>query len=180
MDEKEYRSVYNTVNNLKCAFEKAVLTRRYACSQLIRRNIGEREAAGCSDADACDQCTRLLQVIRQKASFALHTSSSGKKPLAHAKEIKVQCGGLSGLELLIGANKDDVANNQQLLQLVSDPEPQSESPSDENELLPGVQDIYKTINQSLKQFEDFDSLPWPEIVKSISSFKGRKKKQPRH
>ncbi len=170
MDEEEFKSVYKSVNSQKCVFEKAALTRRYSCSKLIRRNIGEREAAGCSDSQSCKLCLEVLTKIREKCSFALQSTGTGKTSLPHAKEVKAQCGGLSGLELLAQANQDEAG--QDLIQ-------SSCRNQDLNALLPNVQDIEHTITLSLKKYSSLDALPWPTIVQAVSQFSGRKKRRSR-
>lgn len=167
MDDKEFKNVYQSVNNQKCIFEKATLTRRYSCSKVILRYIGEREAAGCTDPKACELCQQLICAIREKCNFALHTTGTGSRPLAHAKEIKVQCGGLSGLERLVNANQKD---GQSLLQMPDEKETSS---------LPNVQDISQTIKMTLQQYLSVEQLPWPQIVQAVTQFSGRKKKRSR-
>ena len=39
MDEEEYRDLYHSVNRLRCVFEKAILTRMFACENLVKTNI---------------------------------------------------------------------------------------------------------------------------------------------
>lgn len=170
MNDEEFKNVYKSINSQKCVFEKAALTRRYSCSRLIRRNIGEREAAGCSETEACQLCHELLCKIREKCRFALHSTAASKKPLPHAKEVKVQCGGLSGLELIAQANQ--LEGGQDLIQT---PCPGKEI----NALLPNVQDIYQTITVTLEKYTTLDEIPWPSIVQAVSQFSGRKKRNSR-
>ncbi|VAW74910.1 hypothetical protein MNBD_GAMMA12-2448 [hydrothermal vent metagenome] len=167
MNEEEFKNVYKSVNKQKCAFEKAALTRRYSCSRLIRRNIGEREAAGCSESQACHLCNELLCKIREKSRFVLKTTGTGKNPLPHAKEVKVQCGGLSGLELLAGANHEDAGKD--LIQT-------SCLNNELNTQLPSVQDIYQTIKMTLQKYSTLNQIPWPSVVQAVTQFSGRKKR----
>jgi hypothetical protein len=149
VDEKEYKEVYHSVNSLKCAFEKATLTRRFACEKYIRINIAEREATSCSDPAAQEQCKQLLNLLHENSSFALqmpHSSSS----LPHAKEIKVQCGGLQGLQLCL------------------------QGPG-ENTVI--VENIHGLINNAISTYGKLENLPFNEIVKSIASFEGRKRRR---
>lgn len=147
MDEIEYKEVYNSVNAQRCVFEKASLTRMYQCENHVKINIGEREAAGCADENARQQCQALLQNLRRNAAFSLKlTSISGKSALPHAKELKVQCGGLNGLQLLT----DNTAGM-------------------------GISNIHGTVIQAINEFGSIDSLPYERIVQSISQFQGRRR-----
>lgn len=148
MDETEYRDLYHSVNQLRCCFEKAMLTRRFGCSRLVKINIADREAAACSNVDAQAVCQTLLGLLRKNAAFALKTTST-HNALPHAKEIKAQCGGIIGLSQILS--------------------PQPEAPT-------GVPDIYRCIQEAIKTFGSLEQLPYPEIVKTITHFEGRKKR----
>ena len=149
MDENEYKEVYHSVNKQRCAFEKATLTRRFACENVIKINIAEREATGCTDPGAQQQCTQLLELLRQNSAFVLkipHISG----PLPHAKEMKVQCGGLIGLQTVL-----------------------HECPSD----MFLVNNIYELVKDAEEQFNGMSNLPFQDIVKSIATFEGRRKRK---
>lgn len=149
MDEVEYRDLYHSVNQRRCIFEKAILTRRFGCCKLVKINIADREAAACSDGLSQSTCQDLLNLLRKNATFAIHTTGS-HQPLPHAKEIKVQCGGLTGLAYTL--------------------HPDDELPS-------GVADIHACIEQAKNTFGDLDNFPYADIVKVISHYEGRKKRR---
>ncbi len=65
MDEQEFKEIYDAVNDRRCVFEKAALTRMFACEKLIRMNIAEREAAGCSNGAAQNQCSECLNACAE-------------------------------------------------------------------------------------------------------------------
>lgn len=146
MDENEFRLTYHTMNPQRCAFEKAILTRRYHCEHLIKHNIAEREAAACADKQACDLCGNLLAQLRQNSRFILQESNP--KALAHAKEMKIQCGGLQGLRALV------------------DPE---NAPAE-------VDNIYGLIQQLLEKFTTLTALPYTLLLPYIARFEGRRKR----
>ncbi|HHC72093.1 MAG TPA: hypothetical protein ENK54_04275 [Thiotrichales bacterium] len=146
MDETEYRRVYEEVNELRCAFEKAVLTRRFGCSRLARINIGEREAASCTHEPARNRCLALLERLRSSAAFALHTPHAGS-PLPHAKEMKVQCGGLLGLQAIL---RPDEATTT------------------------GVADIHTLIDQAQTRFGKLAEFPYGQMVRTIGRFEIRR------
>ncbi len=153
MDENEYRTVYHSVNTLRCLFEKAILTRRYQCSILVKYNIADREAIGCSQQTACNRCRQILTLLHEKARFALSNVSS-KVQLGHAKEIKVQCGGLEGLQKVLN----------------------SDAPSDSSK---NIIDINQLLDQLQQEFDSFESLPYAVIMQSVTRFEGRKRRKKR-
>ncbi len=90
-------------------------------------------------------------MLRKNAAFALKTAST-HSALPHAKEIKAQCGGIIGLTHVLHAA---------------------------DELPSGVEDIYACVQEAKKTFGDLQQLPYPEIVKVITHFEGRKKRNRR-
>ena len=155
MDESEYKEVYHSVNALRCIFEKAVLTGRYNCEKASRTNIAEREAIGCTDPEAQKQCLKLLDLFRENAAFSLKmTRISGKLP--HAREIRIQCGGLNGLLETLPDNFTKRVNSK--LDTVS------------------IENIYGLVNTTTNEYRELDRLPFQEIIKSITAYSGRRKK----
>lgn len=148
MDEENYKEVYKTVNELPCVFEKAVLTRMFACEKAVKVNIAEREVVGCAEVKAHDQCAQLLHRMRSDAAFTLKlTHISG--PLPHAKEIKVQCGGLLGLQASVTESV----------------EPQ-----------PGVENIFALIEAARRRFDQLNDFPHQAIIQSVARFEARRKR----
>ena len=145
MDEQEFKEIYQAVNDRRCVFEKAALTRMFACEKLIRMNIAEREAAGCSNPAAQVQCGDLLERLRQSAAFTLKlTHVAG--PLPHAKELKVQCGGLLGLQ----RNVDGDTETR------------------------GVANVHGLVEAAKNIYGDLGAFPFQDIVKSVGEFQGRR------
>ena len=103
MDEKAYRqTVSATIRNF-CPFEKTILARCAACSKAEKRNIAEREIVTCSNAEALELCIALRDLLRHNFTFALgklHIDG----PLPHAQEMRMQCGGLRGLQFSLDEN----------------------------------------------------------------------------
>ncbi|MDX1810937.1 MAG: hypothetical protein R3240_03250 [Gammaproteobacteria bacterium] len=100
MEEKEFKTLYAEVNELPCVFQKAILSARCSCSHAQKLNIAEREAVACQNADARINCEAVYQAFIEKARFALHKLNDA--PLTHAESIKVQVGGVSGLQEVLG------------------------------------------------------------------------------
>ena len=171
MDEDKYRSVYKEMNPTRCYFEKLLLLRYGNCEQAKKLFLAEREAYACDSATAQQQCFRLLEHLRSNSRFSLQVTQADG-PLPHAKEIKVQAGGLFGLQQLLGdqnvtqtdiLNDDDAKFGEQS---------QQQAP---------IENVYATINDAVTQYKELNSIPYNEIVKTIMNFKlpERKRKQKR-
>ena len=75
------------------------------------------------------------------------------EPLPHAKEIKVQTGGLLGLKSII-----------------NDTDEQDQS----------IDNIFDLVQQAIKKYGALDSLPYDEIARKIVQFEGRSRRRSRH
>ena len=149
MEEDQYRKTYNSFNELRCVYEKAINSRRCTCSASHRFNLADREGVSCQSQQAAQRCKNILELMRKNAGFALKLPETDGSPLPHAKEIKVQVGGLLGIQTLVFSEKENAEK---------------------------VDDIDLILRTALEQYGDFPSLPFTEIVKSITTFKGRKKR----
>jgi hypothetical protein len=147
MEEKEYRNTYDAVNKRRCVFEKAINSRRCSCSKSERFHLADREGITCKSAAGNALCSGLLALMRNNARFALHlTNVHG--PLPHAKEIRVQTGGMLGLQGLL---------------------------YDEKKHQTDVDDIISTIDTALQRYSRLEDLPFDIIVQGIVRFEGRKR-----
>lgn len=146
MDENEFKAAYASVNDRPCVFGKALLRRCADCSRARRLHIAEREAIACQSPGAQARCARFHDSLQEKSLFALHlTHADGQLP--HGKEMKVECGGLLGLQ---GTLED----------------------GDAVELR--VSDIHGLLDRALAQFQDLTALPYGEIVKSVVHYSYRR------
>ncbi len=85
--------------------------------------------------------------MRNKAQFALRlTTVAG--PLPHAKEIKVQCGGLLGLRATVF--------------------PELAAASE-------VGNVHGLVRAAQERFDGLRDLPYQEIMKSVVTFEGRRR-----
>lgn len=142
-DENAYRQTYADINPLQCVFERGMLRRCLGCDQGIRRNIAEREAVGCRDKAAHDLCGNFKVQLKHAAVFALK-STHPDDPLPHAKELKLQCGGLIGLERVLADAKVDV-----------------------------VSDVAGVLNAAVTKYGSLDGLPYSDLIQSIRLFEPR-------
>lgn len=150
VEEDQYRSTYKQLNERRCVFEKAVLTRRCNCNCSTRFYLADREGISCNSARAHQRCDRLIQLLRQNAKFALKlTALDGELP--HAKEIKVQNGGLLGLQKVL---RPDLTTGS-------------------------IVDIAGLTTLGERTYGSLEAFPFREIVKSIVNFEGRRRPAPR-
>ena len=148
VEEDEYRSTYQNINQRRCVFEKAILTRRCSCLCSARFYLADREGIACESATAHERCRCLITLLRENARFALKiTVLDGELP--HAKEIKVQNGGLLGLQRVLhpalGSDK--------------------------------VNDVAGLTALGEKTYGALEQIPYQEIVKSITEFVGRRRRR---
>lgn len=144
VEENEYRSTYHSVNRRRCVFEKSILTRRCSCLCSTRFYLADREGIACDSAPAHQCCSRLLDLLRENSRFALKITSLDAE-LPHAKEIRVQNGGLLGLQRVLRPELDDTT----------------------------VVDIAALTKLGISTYGSLEQFPYQKIVKSIASFEGR-------
>jgi hypothetical protein len=116
MDEAAYWQIYSDVIERPCAFEKAILAGCVDCGRSSRMQIAEREAVTCQTASSLSRCTSLHDSLRHSFSFALRKVLDNT-PLPHAQEIRIQCGGLKGLQYVLDGNAE-VADVDAMLEFV--------------------------------------------------------------
>lgn len=148
MDEQEFRATCQQVNPQVCAFEKALLAQCCACPQAVHNRIAEREAIGCRSPQAQNNCAILLELFRQNARFVLKMTHL-YTPLPHAKALKLQCGGLAGLQQLV------------------DPEATGHP----------IEDVHKLVQQTQILYGSLTQIPLAVIVQNIALFEVRPSKK---
>lgn len=147
MDEDAFRAARAELNPLGCVFEKVILTRFGDCSQADRKNIAERETVSCRSLFAFTNCTELRGLLRANSAFALKMIEDA--PIPHGKDIKVQCGGLIGI------------------QRVLDIEPST----------PPVSNVFALVGEARNRFGAFTKLPFGEIIQSVVAYQARRPKK---
>ncbi|MBD3609096.1 MAG: hypothetical protein HUJ30_00950 [Gammaproteobacteria bacterium] len=151
MDENHYRSTYQTINETRCWFEKAINSRHCQCARMERFNLADREGVRCTSKESQIRCHRLLELIREKAIFALQlTKVDG--PLPHGKEVKVQLGGMLALQKRLSPELADADR---------------------------VTDIHQTIDNAISQFGSLEQLPYVEMMQTIVNIQGRSRRKDR-
>ena len=148
MEESEYRDIYHQVNEQRCVFEKSILSRQTMCRHAHRFNLADREGVSCGDQKCHAQCQQLLGELRNKATFALKlTRIDG--PLPHAKEVKVQTGGLLGLAALVDVHKE----------------------------ISNIEDIIDLIERAIKKYGGIAQFPFDEITRRIVLYQARQRRR---
>jgi hypothetical protein len=163
VNENEYKDVYSRVIGTKCVFEKAILLQFAQCEHAEKRLLAEREAINCAHESCQRRCQQFLDALRQKARFSLQQTQADQ-PLPHAKEAKVQAGGLFGLQ-----------------QAIESADPAQVEALDDHRLRYNESDklianIYGLLDKAANQYKQLDRLPYSEMVKSILRFEVRKKR----
>lgn len=132
--------------NMRCPFEKTILSAQCACEMATRYSIAEQMGVDCRGDIARNNCLTLLGLMRERARFALKlTETAGHLPFG--KEMKVMMGGLIGLQQQITPGQN----------------------------IEHVSDIHTLIQQAQAAYGSLQDLPYQEIVKSIAAFHGKRR-----
>lgn len=149
MDEDQYRKLYHELNPDRCVFEKSINNRRCDCELKHRFLIATREGIACRSKTALANCTLVLNTMRNRSRFALKLVTVDG-PVPHNKELRVQAGGLLGLQNLIQADSQNAET---------------------------VLNIHKTIEATLVRYGSIEDIPYSDIIKDIAAYKVRIKRK---
>lgn len=154
MDEDQYRNTYKTLNPNRCIFEKAITNQRCDCELKRKFILASRECVACESETAMQQCTAVLNSIRNNARFSLKVVSIDG-PMPHNKELQVQAGGMQALQALLNEDENQTAKA-------------NTAPAD---------NIHQTMQSALRRYGKIEKLPYGEIVKGIVSYQSRPKRR---
>ncbi len=112
-NEDAYKQARESAIGLACPFERALLSRCVVCFKARRLLLAEREAISCTEQAACDRCQAFHQALHRNARFALHMDPD--TPWPFGKEIRAQCGGVLGLQAMLGRENPEPADVAALL-----------------------------------------------------------------
>lgn len=147
MDQDAFRKTYREVNEVFCAFEKSVLTNECQCTQAERFCIAEREGVHCRSQERQARCLRWLELLREQARFALRTEER-RRLLPHGKAIRLQVGGMRGLQLLLKPGEPAPAT---------------------------VTDVDGTLARAEDQFGSLATIPFSEVMREVAAYRMRKR-----
>jgi hypothetical protein len=153
MDEKHYKQTYTNINPNRCVFEKAINSRVCNCNISQRFNLADREGVACTSKSSLDRCTSIINRLHENARFVLQRMDV--KTLGHAQEIKIQNGGLLGLQY----------------QLIDD-----EAQNVKDNVKDKVNDIDAVITAAEKKYISIDEFPYSKIVQVINEYSIRPKR----
>ena len=167
MDESAFRSARVTLAPQPCAFQNAMLAGVCDCPLAARRNIAERESVACAAPAAREQCAQLCALLRQNSAFALKLAQVDG-PLPHSKEMKVECGGLLGVQRAIAATVP-----------AADEAPAAGTPGQSTVAAgerPSLADVHRLVQACSRKFGGFAKLPYSIIVQSVVAFQIRRRR----
>jgi hypothetical protein len=116
VDEVAFRQRLAESVEYPCAYAKAVLSGCVSCACVARMQIAEREVVCCIRPASRLRCDALHEHLRRAFSFALGRVRTDE-PMPHAHEMRIQCGGLRGLQYVLDESSE-VANVDALLDAV--------------------------------------------------------------
>lgn len=90
-----------------CVFAKALLARAAQCELARRRAMAERDVIECPSPVARMNCQTLARLVHERARFVLKLPRAGA-PVLHAQALRLQCGGLQGLQQALATPDADV------------------------------------------------------------------------
>jgi hypothetical protein len=150
VEESEYKSTYGEIARIRCEFEKSLTNNKARCACARHFWLADREGYACKSERASAKCRQLLDKLRVNARFILKISNATDR-LPHNMEIRVQVGGLHGIEQLFGSDQPRI-----------------------------IGDIHDLIAKVEAEYDNLDNLPFDRIVQSISRYQGRKKSRKRN
>ncbi|MCW9014158.1 MAG: hypothetical protein OQL06_10270 [Gammaproteobacteria bacterium] len=148
MDEDEYRKTYQQITELQCVFEKALCSLRCNCSQGEMFRLADRHGVTCKNADSQQNCVALLNHLRSQTRFVFKINEIDG-PFPHNKEIRVQNGGLLGIQKLL----DGDASTEM------------------------VADVSSVVATAVEKYGSVENLPYDQIMPSVMAFKARPKRR---
>lgn len=150
MDEDSYRQAYERINTAPCVFEKGILSLKCKCAYQHMFRLADRHGVGCRDAVMQKKCSDFLDHLRRQTRFVFKINIDG--PLPHNKEIKVQNGGMLGMQKLL---IDNVTQRT----------------------VDSVDDISALLNRAIDVYGDLDSIPYNLIMPCVTAYQTRPKRK---
>lgn len=147
MDEDSYKEAYERINTAPCAFEKGILSLKCKCAYQHMFRLADRHGVGCRDSLMQQTCAGFLDHLRKQTQFVFKINIDG--PLPHNKEIKVQNGGMLGVQKLLLDN----ASAEQ------------------------VENIADLLGRAVELYGDLESIPYSRVMPSVANYQTRPKRR---
>jgi hypothetical protein len=135
-----------------CVFAKAVFLGVAACGAARREDRAEGSRQVCTRPLAQANCALLLDLLRERARFALHLPGPDQA-LRHQQALQLQCGGLGALQQVMAADA--------LGQSVP------------------VPDVAGLVALAQARHGSLTELPWPALVAGAAAWPVRRRHRPR-
>ena len=132
----------------KCAFSNTLVTNQFGCEkgeQVSRR--GGPDVA-CTSAEAHRRCESLFQRMKQAALPAFGVEDD-LLSMPHSVLVKIQFGGLLGLQRLQGADTDEST---------------------------AVKNIHDLVDRAIGKHGGLDSIPCPAFVEDMTSYQLKRRR----
>lgn len=109
MEEDEYKNTYQQITAVACVFEKALTNNQAKCSVAKHFCLADREGYACQSEECAAICCHFLKKLRENSRFSLKLKTMAGA-LPHNMDIRVQVGGLQGLQQVLAepAGLDDI------------------------------------------------------------------------
>jgi hypothetical protein len=143
-NEDAYKQARQTAIALPCPFERALLSRCVNCYKARRLLLAEREVVSCTEEAANATCIAFSQALHHNARFALHIDEH--QPWPFGKEIRAECGGVLGLQAVLGQD----------LQVAAD--------------------VSLLVDAALTRYGAIDAFPYSAIMRGVVHFEPRKRR----
>jgi hypothetical protein len=147
VEENEYRSTYREIAGIRCEFEKALTNNKARCPLARHFWLADREGYACKSGEAAAKCRDLLTKLRENSRFIFKLQQTGEN-LPHNMEIRVQAGGLIGIQALLFAEPPE-----------------------------SIENIHALVTQVEAEYGRLEQVPYSRIVPMISRYQGRKSRK---
>lgn len=156
VDETAFHETRDALHEQPCPFKKAIFSTICGCAFAERLYVGDRELINCSMPAAHARCQDLLGRLREAARFTLQVTGGMDGGLPHDKQIRVETGGILGLEAQMHGTQPDP-----------------------NACVPQLADINRLIDEAMARYGSLDAFPYSAIIRSVAGFAPRKRRRSR-
>lgn len=134
------------MNHYKCAFSSALITKPFSCQNALEITRRDGPTIGCTSEEMQQKCERIYNALKTNAIPELGYQDDLTQ-MPHSVLMKIQMGGLLGLQHLIDGSEDT-----------------------------RVADIQVLMNAVVDKYQPITTLPVDKIISHISAYKIRRRK----